>query len=92
MRAKLATAEVAVDQARRDAQAAQDRAEQLQQAEWRGGSSPPPLPAVRPSAETDRALAFGSAIAAVERLCQLQMLLQHRQRLLSEGLERGILS
>ena len=36
-------------------------------------------------------LAVGSAIAAVERLCQLQMLLQRRQRLLSEGLERGIL-
>jgi hypothetical protein len=37
MRAKLATAEVAGDQARRDAQAAQYRAEQLRQAEWRGG-------------------------------------------------------
>ena len=35
--------------------------------------------------------AVGSAIAAVERLCQLQMLLRHRQRLLSEGLERRIL-
>jgi hypothetical protein len=70
---------------------APDEAAAIALAIWKRGRAGSP-PSEVPVERRDRQGAhLGSTNAAVERICQLQMLLQHRQRLLSEGLECGIL-